>query len=661
MISIFTSLEVLKKHLYEFLNKIHWNTLYNLEVEEVYSLRHLLEAFVDMKTWIIHFKFPPKFLDMFQKLLRIDGYSTYVEKPHLLDSQTLSILKKNYPLSSSIHILLHDLLAGLALHEYGHSTVCPIHKDNFSVLVQAVSTALEQEDKFNPKILNYILNQFTDTIVNTCFGLESDKAFYRNGFFMFYYSELLLYNTDDLAFYFYILLNSKLFQFHTPIRHKLEDMIIINMPSNYAVRLKKLLNLFCPISEISEKMWNGIKLTDDERWMIISHLSDAIEWGELAYSFTKFMLDLLPDTIFLDQQPIPDSIFTKRFKENSQFKSEVMEKILKRKLEKSPSHSLPLKGQIQQNPIKFRNYGNLNTNNKPEKKRQKPLINKSQNKYENYSREKYPGEFDLTKGFASIDYIQYLDMLYRYRTKQLQIKTPKIKEENLLPIGWLNRQILTEHDNLLDFDPLMVYYLPGSDNILFYKKSLPITDINYGTARNEGFPNIALFCDDSGSMDWDPINGTGKYDAVLIMIYSLLYWLKTHNFAASIQYNITNFSSTTRSSGWIDYFHLNEIFPLIFNPEQKSTELNIKIFRQIINHPKKKIIIIITDGEIINSEKIKDELKRNRTNIHFLFVQIGKMSSLASKLKSLGFSIVQVKNISKLPVIVLDFIKKSYS
>jgi len=236
---------MLKEHLLEFLNDIHWNTLYNLKINEDDSLRHLIEAYVDMKTWIIHFTFHKNFPDIFQNLLEKDQFATSEEKPHLLckNSKNLNDLIDKYSYSPQFHILLRDLIGAIAYHEYGHSKECPISHENFSVILQAISTVLEQEKKFNQKTLQYIINLFTDIIVNTSIGLQADKNFFRNGFFMLYYSEILLYGSKDLAFNYFLLLNTKLFQFYMPIRQKFEDMIIINMPTNYSDKLKEMLEI----------------------------------------------------------------------------------------------------------------------------------------------------------------------------------------------------------------------------------------------------------------------------------------------------------------------------------------------------------------------------------------------------------------------------------
>ncbi|MHA1426831.1 MAG: hypothetical protein ACTSQI_12665 [Candidatus Helarchaeota archaeon] len=651
----------MKIHLYEFLNSIHWNTLYQLEIEALETLPTMLEAFIDTTNWVIHFQFYTKFSEIFYSLLSENGFADSGETPHLLGkgSSELINLQKLTPYPANYHILLRDLLAGIALHEYGHSTICPIQNENFSVLVQAVSTALEQENKYHPKVLSFVLNLFSDTIINTTLGLEEDKTFFRNAQFMFYYANLLLHGTENTLFGFFILLNIKLFQFHPPIRKRLQDTIILNMLTDYKEILKPLMEIFCPFPEILEKMWNGVSLDDSERWKVINRINKTLDWDEMAYTFTKLIKDYLPDPSELDHPLVPDTTFTKKFKEDPKFKADIMEKILKRKLQKkrrSPSSKLATKHtKAQKKSSGKKGPKGYITSPKP-----KTAPNSSHAKRGHFLDEKYPGESNLEAGFASITPLDFLKILYQVRIKELDIKLPRTRQGQNLPIGWMNRQILTEKDNPLEFDPLMIYYLPQSDELLLYKKAIPFTSNVYGTAREQKFPNLAIFCDDSGSMDWNPLEGTGDYDAVIIMLFSLFNWLDTHHFAASIKYNITNFSSTTRSSGWLDYYHLQDVLPQIFTPEQGGTVLDLDIFQQIIAHPEKKVVILLTDGAIANADKIKAVLKRNRTNIDFMFIQIGTLSSLAKDLDRAGFSLVQIKDISKLRTIVLDFVKKAF-
>ncbi|MHA1755685.1 MAG: hypothetical protein ACTSVV_02865, partial [Promethearchaeota archaeon] len=169
-------------------------------------------------------------------------------------------------------------------------------------------------------------------------------------------------------------------------------------------------------------------------------------------------------------------------------------------------------------------------------------------------------------------------------------------------------------------------------------------------------------CDDSGSMTWEPLTGEGKYDALIITIYSLLEWLKNRRYAPVIEYNFTFFSSTTRSTKWIDYFHIDEFLkPLLFSHEGEGTELNIEVFKEILNSPKDKVVIMISDGEIFNYKDLLKVLKKyNNINLNFLLIQIGKESKFARSLKNRGFNVAQIDNIKKLNKILLNFVNETY-
>jgi len=212
----------------------------------------------------------------------------------------------------------------------------------------------------------------------------------------------------------------------------------------------------------------------------------------------------------------------------------------------------------------------------------------------------------------------------------------------------------------MNFDPFNVFFLPNTEDLMLYKKTVPLTNEYQGNLNDKIFPNLAFICDDSGSMDWNPDTGTGNYDALIITIYSLLKWLKNKAFASVIEYNFTFFSSTTRSTGWIDYFHLDDMKKLLYSPEQGGTILNPAKFEEIINDLREKAIILITDGEIFNYKELIKKFNQISLKPIFLFIQIGKLSKFAKFIASKGYQVVQINNIKKLKKIVLDFIKEAY-
>ncbi|MHA1300995.1 MAG: hypothetical protein ACTSO9_16365 [Candidatus Helarchaeota archaeon] len=573
-----------------------------------------------MKKWIITITYPKNFLQLFEHLQdRFKLFTFYEPRSLKTPSQTRSP-SSGQAFQFKFEKEVYNFLASISLHEFGHSKECPIDVHYFSSIIQAISTYLEQQDSFNRKILCYIANLFTDTVVNTLYGLNADNAFFRNGLFTFHASELILYDSTDISFLYFVLLNLKLFQFHVPIRNALETIILHKMPKDYKVKLHKLIELFCPFPDLARNLNIGVVLTENERWKIINYVSERDNWDIMAYEFTKLLYDDVSKNLLEDRQPIPDSLFTKLFEEDTAFQKEVFDHIIEKKMK---------------------------ANNTSEQK--DPVL-----------KEKYKGELDIDSGLNLFHKIEIYDGIYRYRTKEMLVKVPNEHDNTKYVITWLNREILTDGENPINFDPLKAYFLPKSEEILLFKKTVPLTTDLEGTSQEEGFPNLAIFCDDSGSMTWEPATGMGKYDALIITIYSLLNWLKGKSFAPVIKYNFTFFSTTTRTTGWLDYFNLDDLKPFLFYHEGGTTELSPDIFDNIIKDPKKKAVLMITDGEIFKNKPILNILKKNKNSIIFLFIQIGKLSNFARKLKTNGFNVMQIRNIGKLNQIVLNFFKETY-
>ncbi|MGV9199506.1 MAG: hypothetical protein ACOC44_13465 [Promethearchaeia archaeon] len=630
--------DFVKNYLLHFFRKIGWNTNYNLELSIDQHLEHIVEAFVDMEDWVINFNIPPKFLQIFQELQ--DKYnlnriyeSTYLKNPSISLGQT----PKTQP-KFRFHKEIYNFLAGVCLHEFGHSKECPMNNENFSKILQAVSTCLEANEVFNQELLSYMINLFTDVIVNTIYGLDSQNSYFRNSTFTFYFSELTYFESADTSFYFFIILNLKLFQFHIPIRDALEDILLTKLPKDFKNKLEKLLEIFCPYKNIGEKLWVGTPPTENERWKIINHISDPSNWGKMAYDFTELLYEYVSEDLLDRHQTIPDSIFVKKLLEDEKFKKEILDRIIKRKIEES---------------------------NKAEKVLSKEEGGSEKGKKESLDGmgEDYKDENNINAGINFFNDIEQLDALYQYRLKKMRVKYQSAETHEKKPITWLNRDMISENENPYNFDPLNVFYLPNSDEMLLYKKTVPYTGDNTGQVQKKGFPNLAFFCDDSGSMDWNPQTGDGKYDALIITVYSLLNWLRDKGFASVIKYHFSFFSSTTRSTGWMDYFNLDKkLKPLLFSHEGRGTRLKKEVFSSVVNDNEDKAILLITDGKIYNHKEIYSIIKNNKKhNSTILFIQIGKPSKLYKKLQKIGINVNLIKDITKLSEIVLNFLDNVYS
>ncbi|MBY9010181.1 MAG: hypothetical protein KGD74_09985, partial [Candidatus Lokiarchaeota archaeon] len=358
------------------------------------NLDHILEAYVDMKRWIINFIYPPHFLTLFNTL----------QKEHKLyeiyESKTLTNPKISLNTSSNQYFKyrfqqeLYNFLAGISYHEFGHSKECPIDSTYFSIIYQAVSTVLEKKKKNRRDLIFYMVNIFTDLIVNTQYGLNTENSFFRNSIFTFYFSELLQFDSTDLIFYFFVLTNIKLYLFNNSLRDALETILIPKLPPEQGEILKKLVGIFCPYKKLAKKLILGVELSENERWKIVNYITERDNWGRMAYDMTLLLVDFLSKTALEERQPIIDSIFIKEFKENSNFQKEVLDHIIERKY------------------------------NHKKKNGEKNSIKDSYPK----AIEKYPGELGLETGLGTYNRNEIFDAVYRYMLKNIKINMPESKK-----------------------------------------------------------------------------------------------------------------------------------------------------------------------------------------------------------------------------------------
>ncbi|MFW9879501.1 MAG: hypothetical protein ACFFG0_41015, partial [Candidatus Thorarchaeota archaeon] len=372
---------LIEKLLHHFFNRIGWDINYNLTLKLDKSLNHLLEAYIDMKEWIINVRYPFNFLELFKEINeKYEFYKLY--EPNMLNAPIDADNQYKY------HQELYNFLAGISFHEFGHSKECPIDLDNFSIILQAVSTNLEQKEKFDNILLIYIVNLFSDMIVNLIYGLDRQNAFFRNSIFTFYFSEIVFYESKDPSYYLFVLLNLKLIQFHTSFRDAFEMIIFQRIFENFDNPLENLLTLFCPFGEIKDKAKIGISISENERWKIINYVTENNNWGPMAYQFTDIILEYVDINILKQNQPIAGSYFTNKLISDKKYRKEILSKIMERKVNKSKSF-------------------------KRNKKNKRDIEN-------------YPGERNFNLGFKLYNKIDKFDVLYENRIKEIEFELPEI-------------------------------------------------------------------------------------------------------------------------------------------------------------------------------------------------------------------------------------------
>ncbi len=619
----------MQKHISAFFHDIGWESIYNFTLTHKQDLDQYLEAFIDMESWTININYSINIFQEFAKLISEHQLTSQLERPLYLEKNCSILNELDHHHPWEFHAEFYEMIGEILLHETGHSQECPIDNDRFAEIIHAITTALHEKKKAGIRNVIYVANQFTDLIVNVINGLEPSNRFVRNGFFLFYFLELVHQNNFDISFGLFLLTNIKLILHSQNLAKKLEKEIIPRLFSGYEELLNKLVRIFCPYDEILEKINQNKTLTENQRWKIINYLTISESWEELAYDYALIIADYLEENEETPIQNIPLSSFTYDFLHNKEYRKEINDNIIDSQLTHEELNNI---GNFQQSGISIKN-----------------RIDKP-----------YPRYGDLQIGQLLLEDVDYLDCLYRQRLQRIELRNLQKTKSKQNPVIWLNRSIMTDYDNIMDFDPLNVFFLPNSEELLLYKKSLPLDPEFIGSKDMKSFPNLAIIYDDSGSMNWDYHTGTGKYDYLIIMIYSIWKWLSNQSQSPVIEYNLTAFSSTTRSSGWIDYYHFETLLKLLFNKESQGTLLDPKELEKILCYPREKAVLLISDGEISSSSKILKLLKQYKSQISFLMIQIGSMSKFARKLLDFGFQVQIVKKAEDLRGLALDFLKKVY-
>ncbi|MHA1679508.1 MAG: hypothetical protein ACTSUE_00775 [Promethearchaeota archaeon] len=688
-----SSLAPCTDHLRLAFHRIGWDASYTLKVKQDDTLVHLVDAFIDMDSWKVQVTIPGNVIERLQALDRAHDIMETIARDggkHMLEegSSEIRTLQSAYPITPRFHVFLHDFLAGIAYHEFGHSKECPVDVHAFSAIMLAISTALERKKRFSLELQHYIMNLFTDLIINIIHGLPDENAFFRHAMFTHHASETTLGMDIDLPFCYFVLLNCRMYQQGLSITSALEELVLPSLDPSFDQKLSRLTAIFCPTEAIATKKTRGDLASEDEQWSIIEHVSNRDAWPAMAYEFTTIMLDILPETEKI-RIPVPDTPFVRRFKSDPCFHDEVLDEMFEQKFKNAfqetniedTDESIPAAGtgipRIMKPPTL--NRGDSRVGSAPDNSRgdDNPRFNEENlDGYVDYDDEdydddnededeeedsrvegeRYPGEFSRDLGFNGFSRVEFLKSLYKHQLRDVQLGFDIKPRNDAFPITHASRSIMGERDDPTTLDPMMVFFLPGStDEMMLYKKELPIFDPNASTAEGDAFPDLVLLCDDSGSMDWNPLTMDGRYDALVVTMFSLMSWLSTQSFAPVIEYNFAMFSSTTRSTGWIDFFHLEKFLELLFFPQQGGTELDADMFKEILKRPKKKAIILITDGVLMNEKEIGDLLSKYRDNVHFFMVQIGRSSSLSKRVKNMGFPAQVIRNVDDLSGLVLTF------
>ncbi|MBE0477871.1 VWA domain-containing protein [Candidatus Aerophobetes bacterium] len=182
------------------------------------------------------------------------------------------------------------------------------------------------------------------------------------------------------------------------------------------------------------------------------------------------------------------------------------------------------------------------------------------------------------------------------------------------------------------------------------------------------FPDICLLLDTSGSMRNGgyhsniPWGDKSSYHFALLGLYGIIKYLEAEGTASSIMWNVINFSDATRASGWKGYSEISELKRHALTPQFGGTEIDVEVLREELFH-ESCLVIILSDGEIYNWEKIKTDMGEIIQPHYTCFVQIRKETKVGKDMQDFGAVVLAVKqdeDISELMVDLTRQVKHSF-
>jgi len=177
------------------------------------------------------------------------------------------------------------------------------------------------------------------------------------------------------------------------------------------------------------------------------------------------------------------------------------------------------------------------------------------------------------------------------------------------------------------------------------------------------FPDICLLIDTSGSMrdggyhvgiPWGENSG---YHYALLGLYGIIKYLDNEGIASSILWNVINFSDTTRASGWKTYQEISQLKKYALTPQFGGTEIDIEVLRKELSR-EPCLVIILSDGEIYNWEKIKVEMEEIIRPHYVSFIQIGKETRVGKDMREFGAVVLTVRRKEDISQLMVDLTKQ---
>ncbi len=264
-----------------------------------------------------------------------------------------------------------------------------------------------------------------------------------------------------------------------------------------------------------------------------------------------------------------------------------------------------------------------------------------------------------------------LTIVYDHLSEKIPIKASTKKEGFEMPLAPLSFENFdTEEHRLEDIDFTKIAI--DAESPFGKELNFQVSNNNYSVFSpykkvKERLPDVLFLFDCSDSMadgSQARVYNAGwavdsKYHYALLGAFGAVKWLRSEKIAPYLKYNVTMFSSSTRTSGWKPYHDLEKSLEMFWQPEFGNTYINMEVLAPQLQTGQ-SVIIFISDGNIYNWNDIKEEFRRKTKNHLLSYIQIKDKTATGEDLKKWGLPVYHVSKKEDLQGLIIDLTKQSY-
>jgi hypothetical protein len=593
-------------------------------------------------------------------------------------------------------LLLDNMTKFAMVHEHGHHIFCPRRDDFFKSILEGCADAIKGRETSSEKIVSMCFqlhNMFSDTVLNTINShSDREKDEYRLGLNLFYQQLGFLKQEGSK------LMPDFMPKFH---KRKLDKAMTLFINSNHilcgideanaskvsqyypklflesARHSKKLVDIFTGDPALTQAVYNQ-DFSGSAGSDLLDRLKEYSLWKQMAFEYTKIIYPYMRD-----EYKALESSFTKKYDDAKDQKKKSSQSAGGNGPQNSdPGKGSPQNAQGNQPPQDKK--GNTGQKDKGQGQGQTPANPKEDKKGssdsgkedKNQSINPTPGDMttakqsraekrasnsmmkDLIKQLlegkiadpqVDSDFLKHydrLDELYQSRAGRIRLMAEDANNELSYDHKFGSTELPLSEFELRDIDWSSTRILgrnDGTQDIQFYKRDMPLT-LDLRTSQSaSGILDLSFIFDSSGSMHFEPFCGEGKgdYHFAVLTFYSILKDLQERGLAPLINYNVINYASFTRDSGWQPYSQLEKVKRSMLDYQKGTTILDPLALKKLRTTRKDNFIsFMLTDGGFVEPENEAavvceiEEIKKIG-NIGFYLFQMGGRSSFSEKLESM--------------------------